>query len=246
MNHTFANIELKWDYLTSKSYLCSVEILIVTSTEFEVTPLLERFNTQVSNSNIIGLTFKGHHIHVLIGGIGIPETIYNLTKFLANNKVDLAIQMGVAGVVNRDIPLGTVVNVYKDTYGDLGVEDDSHFRTLAEVGLVDNNRSPFSDGYLYSDSNIAENLKKLSGITVNKVHGSLESIQKTQERLGASFETESMEGAAFLYVCLREHVTCLQIRAISNYIEKRNKDSWELELAIKNLTDETFKIIESI
>jgi len=30
-------------------------------------------------------------------------------------------------------------------------------------------------------------------------------------------------------------VPCMQIRAVSNYVEKRNRDAWQIGLAIKNL-----------
>jgi futalosine hydrolase len=35
-------------------------------------------------------------------------------------------------------------------------------------------------------------------------------------------------------------VPCIQIRAVSNYVEKRNRDGWNIGLAIKNLN--TFAI----
>jgi futalosine hydrolase len=44
-----------------------------------------------------------------------------------------------------------------------------------------------------------------------------------------------MEGAAFFYVCRQLNVPCIQIRAVSNYVEKRNRDAWNIPLAIKNL-----------
>ena len=36
----------------------------------------------------------------------------------------------------------------------------------------------------------------------------------------------------------------MQIRAISNKVEKRNKENWNLDLAISNLNTEVEKIIE--
>jgi futalosine hydrolase len=46
-----------------------------------------------------------------------------------------------------------------------------------------------------------------------------------------------MEGAAFFYACEEANVDGLQVRAISNYVEKRNKENWNLALAVKNLND---------
>jgi futalosine hydrolase len=76
-------------------------------------------------------------------------------------------------------------------------------------------------------------LKQATAITVNTVHGNEPSIKKLADRLQP--QLESMEGAAFFYACRQADVPCLQIRAVSNYVEKRNRDAWRIELAIKNL-----------
>ncbi|RYY32368.1 MAG: futalosine hydrolase, partial [Sphingobacteriaceae bacterium] len=59
------------------------------------------------------------------------------------------------------------------------------------------------------------------------------SIQKTAKRVNV--QLESMEGAAFFYACRQMDLPCVQIRAVSNYIEKRNRDAWKIGLAVKNL-----------
>jgi len=47
-------------------------------------------------------------------------------------------------------------------------------------------------------------------------------------------------------VCEQFETPCLQIRAISNKVEKRNTKNWNLDLAISNLNTEVKKIIGSI
>jgi futalosine hydrolase len=46
---------------------------------------------------------------------------------------------------------------------------------------------------------------------------------------------ESMEGAAFHYVCLQEGMPFAQVRAISNYVTPRDKSQWQMKDAIVNL-----------
>lgn len=41
-------------------------------------------------------------------------------------------------------------------------------------------------------------------------------------------------------------VPCLQLRAISNYVEKRNRDAWEIELALSNLAEETLRTLNKL
>jgi len=55
-----------------------------------------------------------------------------------------------------------------------------------------------------------------------------------------------MEGAAFFYACLLEGITCTQIRTISNKVEKRNKDNWDIPLAVKNLCSTGLQLINSL
>lgn len=57
---------------------------------------------------------------------------------------------------------------------------------------------------------------------------------------------KAWKGRLFFDACLMEHVPCLQIRAISNYIEDRNKDRWKIPLAIDNLNKIALKIIHHL
>jgi len=40
-------------------------------------------------------------------------------------------------------------------------------------------------------------------------------------------------------------VPCMQIRAVSNYVEKRNLDAWQIGLAIKNLNTFALELVKS-
>jgi futalosine hydrolase len=79
-------------------------------------------------------------------------------------------------------------------------------------------------------------------LTVNKVHGYDASIDLMQKKYNCDLET--MEGAAFFYVCLMENVSFLQIRSVSNYVEPRNKENWDIPLAINNLNDVLKEVIQ--
>ena len=82
----------------------------------------------------------------------------------------------------------------------------------------------------------------MKGITVNTVHGNEASIVKIVDRLNP--DVESMEGAACFMVCEKFNIPCMQIRAISNKVEKRNKTIWDMPLAIKNLNTKVQQIID--
>ncbi len=169
------------------------------------------------------------------------STAYNLTKILSRVKYDLAINFGIAGSFNRSLDIGEVVYVKSDMFSELGAEDDEKFLTLNEMGLSGQNS--FSPEAI-KQYPVLGNLKKVSGITVNTVHGNESSIKKITERLHPDIET--MEGAAFYFVCENENVPAIQLRGISNYIEKRNRDNWNIPLAIKSVSEAVKQFMHEI
>jgi|SRR2546428_3020448 len=195
-----------------------MRLLVVTATKAEVQPFIN------SHPNA----------DVLITGVGMIATTYQLTKHLAQKPYDLIINAGIAGTFDRSIELGEVVQVISEEIPELGADDDDRFVSLTDLGFMDPNRFPFKNGKLINDFKL-ENLKQLNGVTVNTVNGNETSIKKLVERCHP--DVESMEGAAFFYVCLQEKIKFLQIRSISNYIEKRNRAKWNIPLAIKNLNE---------
>jgi futalosine hydrolase len=136
-----------------------------------------------------------------------------------------------------------VVNVVSDCFSDLGAEDGDEFiqfafMTSAPLPLQKRGELNYND-----ISAKFEPLKIVRGITVNTVHGNEKSIEKVKKQFNP--DIESMEGAAFFYCCLNEDIPCLQIRSISNYIERRNKAIWEIDLAINKLSDFLLKLLSN-
>lgn len=174
--------------------------------------------------------FKG--IDVLVTGVGMVSTTLNLTKQLSVKTYDLVINMGIAGAFT-DIKIGEVVEVIQDSFSEIGFENGVEFEQFSDFGIEAN----------YS-VNAKTYLQKVKGITVNTVHGNEESIAKVVKRINP--DIESMEGAAAFKVCEEFKTPCMQIRSISNKVEKRNKENWDIPLAIKSLNNEVAKIIAEL
>jgi len=216
-----------------------MRILLVVATEQEVAPLISDFGISISEffgtpepiNTDSGL--RTADFGLLITSVGMVATAFALGRHLSVNKYDLVVNLGIAGSFDRSIALGDVVEITEDTFAELGAEDDLNFLPIAEMG--------FGEATFYPSKKLADlynlfntfNLKQTTAITVNTVHGNEASIKKVAERLNP--QVESMEGAAFFYACKQFNVPCLQIRAVSNYVEKRNRASWNIGLAIKNL-----------
>lgn len=205
-----------------------MQILVISATREEIAPFLEK--------NILA-----DH---LITGVGAPSCCYYLLKRLQQKKYDLVIQAGIAGTFNADILLGTTVLVKKDLFADIGALEKSKFKSIFEMGLADKNEWPYKNGWLENEHVILSNsaLKKVSGITVNTISDNRLVMGEYLELYKA--DIESMEGAAFHYVCLQENVNFLQIRTISNRVGERDKAKWKLKEAIENLNNELIKIVK--
>lgn len=172
---------------------------------------------------------------ILITGIGMLNTTFELTNYLSKNSADIVINLGIAGSFKKDLIIGTVCEVINDTLSELGVENKDGFVTLKKLGF--NTQNTFM-------TNPRTSLINVSSVTVNTVHGNKKSISNILQRLNPDIET--MEGAACMMVCEKFNVPCLQIRSISNFIEERNKENWDIPLAVKNLNAEARKIISNL
>lgn len=226
-----------------------MKLLIVAATVPEIKPLLLSMGQREAKEfSMNTVHYHQLSIDILITGVGLMHTAYFMGKVLANNTYDLALQLGIAGSFRKDLSPGTAVNVVEEVVADVGAEDKENFLDAMELHLLPPNQFPYHAGKLLNktpDSAYGvSSLKKVKGISVNKVHGYQYSIDKIIRKYDP--DIESMEGAAFFYACLMERIPCLQIRAISNYIEDRNKDRWDIPLAIENLNKIALKIIHHI
>lgn len=214
------------------------KILLVSATVNEVLPTLQKFGMEL-NSATYFLSGKG--IDVLISGIGMTETAMQLSAVLTKNKYSILIQAGIAGTLNNKIKIGEVVIVNEDFLIELGAEDGEEWIGLKEMKLegFDCQKSESN-----SFNTFVDHLPKVKGISVNRVHGNESSIEKVKKYSTA--EIESMEGFAFLR-CANFHQTpAIQIRSVSNVVERRNKNNWNIGLAIDNLNVELIQLIEKI
>ncbi len=218
-----------------------MKILIAAATRFEVLPLLNQMESnRILSNNLIICSYKKTEIVFLITGVGMTATAYYTGKYLSD-EYDMAINAGICGSFNRNLEIGSVVNVYEDCFSELGAEDGNSFLTLEDLKL--NGVSKISNIKFKINNSVIEMLPKVNGITVNTVHGNELSIEKVIHKFHPI--VESMEGAAFMFACENEGIPYLQIRAVSNYAEPRNKETWNIPLAVENLNNKISEILNS-
>lgn len=219
-----------------------MKTLLVVATHLEVKPLLDKAEKIGSANALSSYKLMDKEFDVLFTGVGMVVTSFHLGYVLDSTKYNNVINVGIAGSFDKEIPLGTVVEVVEDQFSDVGADNKGNFLSLIDLGLMNPNDFPYKDGVLSNKQSILQlTYPKVKAITVNTAHGSAEAIAKTIKRF--SPDVESMEGAAFFYVCKFVKIPCIQIRSISNYVEPRNRTSWNIPLAIKNLNTAILKLL---
>ncbi len=224
-----------------------MKILLIAATEAEIAPLTEYIEPFRTPANGQSYAFGNADISLLITGVGMVATAYNLTKELVKDQYDMVLQVGVGGAFSNSIAIGDVVVVERDRFADFGAEDNGKYIDIFNLGLLQANEKPFTNRWLEVPATewFAEfGLKKVNGVTVNTVSGTVATIGRIIDSCNP--DVESMEGAAMHYVCLLEGVQFVQIRAISNYVEPRDKSKWQMGKAIKNLNDVLKVFVDSL
>jgi futalosine hydrolase len=185
-------------------------------------------------------------ISSLVTGVGSISTAWALKQWISvNEKPDLAINAGIAGSFKEEFAIGDVVMPVSDCFADAGIEDGENFLTLSEAGLSGADEFPYRDGLLLADNRytlrMKSILKPVRAITVSTATGSEATIKKLVNKFNP--DIESMEGATFFYICTREKIPFLALRAISNRVEPRDKSKWNIALALNNLSEKLNEVI---
>ena len=136
----------------------------------------------------------------------------------------------------------------KDEFPEMGAEDGENFLSLIDLDLLEDDDFPFSSGVIENPKPLTDGpfgmLRAVQAVTVNIVHGNELTIEKTQQKMQP--QVESMEGAAFMYACRVGQSDFAQIRAVSNFVERRNRENWELIRAVEALSDTLIAYLDQL
>jgi len=206
-------------------------ILLVSATVLEVKPLLDKYSHE-KEENFYHLAINKNDVDLLITGVGIHAMTYSLTKALSQKKYKFIILAGIAGSYNSNYKLGEVVNVITERFSDLGIQKPNSFQSIFDMGLLDNNAWPYTDGEMTNYTLI--NNKAVNKLT-NTIGNTVQTIKTDHIISNSNTDIESMEGAAFFYTCMMEKQAFIQIRSISNYVGETDKNKWDIPLSVNNL-----------
>ncbi len=219
-------------------------VLITAAEEEELVCAKQAFNSlEKSEQDELEVEF-------MLTGIGTTSTSYRLTKLINTTEkpFDLVVNIGIAGSFSKDFPIGSVVRIKKEFFGDLGFETFSGFQTLFDYQILDADTFPYKGGSLNapelpsSIESAISHCKSGNAVTVQTVSG----FPEKTKRLISDFspQIESMEGAAFFYVCLLEKVPFVELRSVSNEVGERDRSKWDIPAALKSLKEATGNLLK--
>jgi len=210
-----------------------MNILVIAATPLELSPLFNTGRFSATDNNTIG----ENTVRFLFTGVGMIATAYRLTREISmSDKPGIILHAGIAGTFTDDISIGEIVQVATDRFADLGAEDkNGDLIDLFDLGFAGPDDPPFEAGFLKNATFRREDIRSVNAISVNTTSGTLQTIDRLKRKYNPDIET--MEGAAVSYISRLHDIPGYHLRAISNKVEPRNREAWNIPLAVKNLND---------
>ncbi len=225
-----------------------MKLLFVIPSEKEYSGIIRTFPHIKSLSGALSRLFAGTIMtDLLVTGPGSVPVTYALTRRLSATRYDLAVLAGICGSYRTEYEPGTALRVETDRFADLGAGSPEGFIPAAELDLYSPEEA-WTAGVINDNPGLAgaftAGLPSVAGITVGTATGTADSVEEMRNRYDP--DIESMEGAAFFYVCRRENINFVQLRTVSNRVESRNRETWETEKAIRNLSSAMQQLMEAL
>lgn len=222
-----------------------MKILITSATSLELELTEQYLKVNAKPNGMYSYLYKNHHISTLVMGIGSVHVAFNMARYSGIEDMDLLINIGIAGAYDRSLNIGEVVAIAQDCFADMCIEEaDGSTTHIANTALQEAKYPYDEQGWMNCD--LPEKpplLRYVKSLTLNTVTGTesraLNLIQKHHAHI------ESMESGGFVYAAKMLRHKHLALRSISNYVEKRNKENWNIPLALKNLNTELIGFLDS-
>ena len=180
------------------------------------------------------------HLHVVVSGVGRTNAAVATTRaLLEEGPFGGVLSLGVAGAlpgVEPALCIGDVVVATKSIYHEEGIQTPESFQDMTSLGFP---LGAFDGNQIPGDPTLLERFGHLGRCapiaTVATCSGSDDAAREVRRRTDAI--AEAMEGAAVLHAAGLLGVPALELRIISNTTGARDRQVWNLDLALDRLAD---------
>ena len=202
-------------------------ILIVTAVEAEAEAVRRGLPTDAP-----------HGVTVIAGGVGSAQVAAATARALALDPgYDAVLSVGIGGAFPGKAELGGLLLARRVVAADLGADSPDGFLSVDELGF----------GSSTLDAGRVPGLDAVVGtiLTVNTGTGTDERAAELTARHPQAVG-EAMEGYGVAASAALFDLPFAEVRAVSNFIGKRDRDAWELGLAFAALTAAATPIAEGL
>jgi len=238
-------------------------IALLCSVQAEAELLLAK--TAVKKSIIIGSksviegTLAGRQILLCIGGMGKVNAAHATTLLLSQFSPHALVIFGIGGAYpSSGAQVGDIAIAKKEIAGDEGVMTPDGFRDAEYIGipLIRTAHSTMYTTYPASEPFLRRSLQALvsyQGLGSAKVHlgtfvtlstctGTSALARTLEERYHGL--CENMEGAAAVQVAELHNTPWFEVRGISNIVEDRNLDIWDIPAAADSVQKVVMHVLD--
>jgi futalosine hydrolase len=236
------------------SLLCSVDI---EKSELFV-QLGKRTSFTFGSKEFVSGSLAGQEVLLCAGGMGKVNAAHATTIMFGREFPDALIIFGIGGAYpSSGVKLGDVAVAKVEIAGDEGVLTHDGFKNTEYMGipLLKIANSRIYNTYPASEPLLGLALNALTGqssagtvhagsfVTVSTCTGTRERALELEMRYGAI--CENMEGAAAAHVAMSHGVPWFEIRGISNIVEDREPDRWDIPRAAHAAQNAVRQILEN-
>ncbi len=186
-------------------------------------------------------------------GVGKVNAAHSTTLVLENYDVDFLILFGIAGAYSGSI--GDVAVAESENYGEEGVLTKDGWKPMEFTGfpLLKNEKEYYNTFPMDADlvrfalsvsKGMGFNVNSGNFVTVSQCSGTREIGEVLKNRHNGI--CENMEGAAAAHICTLYGVQMVEIRGISNLIEDRDMEKWNIPLAVSHCNKVVSEIVKRL
>ncbi len=193
----------------------------------------------------------GRKVVHITSGVGITNAAWAATVLAERFHITTVINFGIAGAYpGSGLAPGDVAAAEEEVYADTGIALADGLLSMEEAGmeLLVRGSKKFFNTFPLDKGLLKKALPHVSAsgrfLTVAQATGTL----KRSKELSRKFDAlvENMEGAAVAHICARYGVKALEIRGISNMVEKRDPSKWIKKPAATNCQQALISVIEQL
>ena len=170
--------------------------------------------------------FNRENVICRFTGVGISSAAYATYKTIVEDRPDVIIMCGIAGVyAGSKFKKYESVLVRREHEADCGFFTKDGYKHLSDLNL-----DMSFEVIPYLDCPYVKKEMPLPLAVANTMNSALSPYVNTK-----SVDVESMEGFPFFYTCLKENVEFYELRTISNSVDVEDED-WDYDTSLQNMT----------